>query len=238
MTETELIAEANDLAPPCQPTPPERAVLATHYARRKDHPPAPRLRLSVRDGVGEIGIEHPNPAIARALLMEALGTLEPDFLEGLLLQLADAEIPGKTSEGLGLNFMLAMVKGIRPRDQIESMLAAQMAAVHLATMRFAGRVAPGQRIGQLDAAAGSFAKLARTFAAQIETLKRYRCGAEQKVTVEHVTVNDGGQAIVGQVEIAGPKDHRTTPCTGTCTGTALGQRDETQPRAENPETTP
>jgi hypothetical protein len=33
----------------------------------------------------------------------------------------------------------------------------------------------------------------------IEALKRYRTGGEQKVTVQHVTVNDGGQAIVGAV---------------------------------------
>jgi hypothetical protein len=35
--------------------------------------------------------------------------------------------------------------------------------------------------------------------AQVEALKRYRTGGQQKVTVEHVTVNEGGQAIVGNV---------------------------------------
>jgi hypothetical protein len=42
-------------------------------------------------------------------------------------------------------------------------------------------------------------KLARTFAAQVEALKRYRSGGEQKMTVQHVHVADGGQAIVGNV---------------------------------------
>jgi len=43
-------------------------------------------------------------------------------------------------------------------------------------------------------------KLARTFASQTEAFERgtVRKG-EQKVIVEHVTVNEGGQAIVGQV---------------------------------------
>ena len=45
---------------------------------------------------------------------------------------------------------------------------------------------------------------------QVEALKRYRTGGEQKVTVQHVTVNDGGQAIVGSVSpqvggMRGPK---------------------------------
>jgi hypothetical protein len=39
----------------------------------------------------------------------------------------------------------------------------------------------------------------RTFTAQVEALQRYRGKGQQKVTVEHVNVNAGGQAIVGAV---------------------------------------
>jgi hypothetical protein len=42
-------------------------------------------------------------------------------------------------------------------------------------------------------------QLARTFAAQVEALKRYRSGGEQRMTVQHVHVAEGGQAIVGNV---------------------------------------
>jgi hypothetical protein len=38
--------------------------------------------------------------------------------------------------------MLSVIKGIDPRDQLEAMLAAQMAAVHVATMTFARDLAP------------------------------------------------------------------------------------------------
>ena len=48
--------------------------------------------------------------------------------------------------------MLAVVKGIEPRDQIEAMLAAQMAAVHMASMTFARRVAHVDNIPQQDLA--------------------------------------------------------------------------------------
>ena len=37
----------------------------------------------------------------------------------------------------------------------------------------------------------------------MEALKRYRTTGEQKVTVQHVTVNDGGQAVVGTVTTGG-----------------------------------
>ena len=63
------------------------------------------------------------------------------------------------------------------------------------------------------AAERAFNKLARTFAAQVEALRRHRTGGEQKVTVEHVTVNEGGQAIVGNVSHGGrgaSKNRRST----------------------------
>jgi hypothetical protein len=58
-------------------------------------------------------------------------------------------------------------------------------------------------IPQQDSAERAFNKLARTFAAQVEALKRYRTGGEQRVIVQHVNVNEGGQAIVGAVNHPG-----------------------------------
>ena len=67
---------------------------------------------------------------------------------------------------------------------------------------------------QQDSAERAFNKLARTFTAQVEALKRYRNRADQTVRVEHVTVNEGGQAIVGNVSHGGrgsPENQDTTP---------------------------
>jgi hypothetical protein len=44
---------------------------------------------------------------------------------------------------------------------------------------------------------------------QMEALKRYRNGAEQKVTLQHVSVAEGGQAIVGNVTQA-PREREKT----------------------------
>ena len=109
----------------------------------------------------------------------------------------------RASDEDGLNFMLSVVKGIEPHDQLEAMLAAQMAATHDAVMTFARRLKHVENIPQQDSAERAFNKLARTFAVQVETLKRYRSEGGQTVRVEHVTVNDGGQAIVGNVTNGG-----------------------------------
>jgi hypothetical protein len=95
--------------------------------------------------------------------------------------------------------VLAVIEGIEPRDQIEAMLAAQMAAVHMASMMFARRLAHVDDIPQQDSAERAFNKLMRTFAAQVPALKEYRSKGEQKMTIQHLHFGEEGQAIVGNV---------------------------------------
>jgi hypothetical protein len=161
--------------------------------------PAPRLKvLNKKQGVS-ISFDHPDKLAGRMLLLDALGTADLDFFNGLLDQLASAGSQGRQIDERGLNFMLSVVKGIQPRDQIEVMLAAQMAVVHTASMTMAQRLGQVENLLQQDSAERAFNKLTRTFASQMEALKRYRTGGEQKVTVQHVSVSEGGQAIVGNV---------------------------------------
>jgi hypothetical protein len=180
------------------PSSEERAALAKYF-RRKAAEQAPRLKVLNGADIVKLSADHPNQGIAYVLLGEALGTTDNDFLTGLLNQLANASRQdGKVDEG-ALNFMLSVIKGIKPKDQVEALLAAQMAAVHEATMTFARRLAHVDTLPQQDSAERAFNKLARTFVTQMEALKRYRTGCEQKVTVQHVSVSEGGQAIVGNV---------------------------------------
>ena len=202
MTKEVAAKLSTDLAQPYEPTPQERAVVVAQIARKKRRPPTPRIKVSGKSGTVEVSIDHPKPSLGQMLLMEALGTTDVDFVNGLLGQLINIGAPGNKADERGLNFVLAMVKGIAPQDDAECMLAAQMAAVHMATMTFARRLAHVDNIPQQDSAERAFNKLARTFAVQLEALRRYRTGGEQKVTVHHVTVNEGGRAIVGTVSTA------------------------------------
>jgi hypothetical protein len=176
----------------------ERNAIDRFLARNAANP-APRLKVLNGKQAASISPDHPDNLTGQMLLMDALGTADFDFFNGLLDQLANAGSKGGQIDGRRLNFMLSVVKGIQPRDQLEVMLAAQMAAVHMATMTFARRLAHVENIAQQDSAERAFNKLSRTFATLMETLKRYRTGGEQKVTVQHVSVAEGGQAIVGNV---------------------------------------
>lgn len=195
-----------------QPNDQENITLGKHVARRKSALLAPRIKV-VKDGkVPQVSPDHPDEATGYRLLMEALGTADRDFVQGLISQLANASLHGREIDEAGLNFMLAVIKDIKPRDQIEAMLAAQMAGIHMTTMTFTRRLSQVENIPQQDSAERALNKLARTFATQMEALKRYRTGGEQKVTVQHVSVSEGGQAIVGNVTqgAAAPQKPATT----------------------------
>ena len=132
-----------------------------------------------------------------------IGTGDFGFEEGFIRQLVNASTPSNSTDAKGANFMLSVVEGIKPKDQVEAMLASQMAAVQMATMTFARKLAHSENMFQYDIALRGFTKLTRTFTAQVEALKKYRSNGQQTVTVEHVTVNEGGQAIVGHVDQGG-----------------------------------
>jgi hypothetical protein len=195
-------------APDHEPRAPGRAVVETHLQSMA----APRVK--VLDGRA-IALDHPDQAVGQALVMAALGTADEDFFAGIVVQLGDAASYGGKVDEQELNFMLSVVKGIKPRDQVEAMLAAQMAAVHVATMTSALQLARATTVVQQDFAERTINKLARTFAAQTEALKRYRSGGEPNVTVGHVSVGDGGQAIVGHVTTSGATPARATPARAT-----------------------
>jgi hypothetical protein len=198
-----------------QVTDQEKAVLRAHIARLKDAPVAPAIKLTKDEKATQIGLHHPNSTVGYGLLMEALGTADYSFGNDLLKQLVNASLQRGEANEASFNFMLSVIIGIKPRDHLEAMLAAQMAAIHMATMTFTRRLAHVENIPQQDSAERALNKLARTYAGQMETLKRYRTGGEQKVTVQHVSVSEGGQAIVGNVNQApparAPGKQRTNP---------------------------
>jgi len=160
--------------------------------KRKETAPLPKIELK-EDGILKVQVTGEDS------MRLIFGTESDELANGLLRQIVNAAKHEQDPNLIGAHFMLSAVKGIEPQDEVEAMLATQMAAVHMATMTFARRLAHIENIPQQDSAEKAFNKLARTFTAQVEALKRYRTGGEQKVTVQHVTVNEGGQAVDGNV---------------------------------------
>jgi len=99
---------------------------------------------------------------------------------------------------------VAALVGIGPRDELEGMLAAQLLAAHNAAMECYRRAMIGEQTFEARRENLSQAnKLSRTYAVLLDALNRHRGKGQQKVTVEHVHVHQGGQAIVGAVNSEG-----------------------------------
>jgi hypothetical protein len=103
-----------------------------------------------------------------------------------------------------LNATVAALIGIAPKDELAGMMAAQLVAAHNAAMECYRRAMIGEQTfeGQRENLAQAN-KLSRTHAALLEALNRHRGKGQQKVTVEHVHVHAGGQAVVGMVAAPG-----------------------------------
>jgi hypothetical protein len=135
-------------------------------------------------------------------LNRALGTTSSDFVNASLLQLqAAARSPFGTISETHINAALAMIEAAAPKDEIEGALAVQIACTHAAAMAILAKMdvafATERRVAAFGSAA---ARLMRAYATQVEVLRRLRNGGQQFVRVEHVHVNDGGQAVIGNVK--------------------------------------
>jgi hypothetical protein len=94
--------------------------------------------------------------------------------------------------------------GIAPKDELEGMLAVQLIASHTAAMESYRRAMLAEQTFEgRQAALSQAGKLSRTHVLLLEALNRHRGKGQQKVTVEHVHVHAGGQAIVGNVGTPG-----------------------------------
>jgi hypothetical protein len=162
-------------------------------------------------GIGSIDL--PSDPLALVHLMSAVGILDETLFNRFVVQITNATDHKDGTDARPANAALAFIRGIKPRDEVEACLAAQMAATHSAVMAFAGRLSAVETIPQQDSAINGFNKLTRSYCAQMEALKKYRSSSEQKITVQHVNVSDGSQAIIGNVTTGGggiPKKEDTT----------------------------
>jgi hypothetical protein len=156
---------------------------------------APRIKLLSHG----FSIDHPDAELGEQLMVNAMGVTDREAMHGILRQLVKASVSGESPDEVNLSFMISMVKSIKPRDSIEAMLVAQMVSVHVMAMRCAHHLANADDLAQHDSAARALGRLARTFPAQIDALNRYRSHGEPAITVQNVSVGDGGKAIVGNV---------------------------------------
>lgn len=131
--------------------------------------------------------------------------------------------PDEELRGRQINATVAFMVQSKPADEMEAMMAAQMFAAHNATMECYRRsMIAEQTFAGRQEALNQANKLSRTFATLTEALARHRGkSTQQKVTVKHVHVYEGGQAAFGNFNAP-----------GAGTGGGADQRNGEQPHAK------
>lgn len=125
-----------------------------------------------------------------------------------------------------LHWLLSMVEAMKPANPMEAMLASQIVGLHCALMDGYRRLGTSPTPERHDADVRNIERLSRSSATLFDTLKRMRTTGEQRILVQHVTVEGGGQAIVGNVQTGGgaPLSQERQPHElggGDASGTAL-----------------
>ncbi len=142
---------------------------------------------------------HSDTTLFRHSIADTFGTTSDAFVNRSLSHLSTALQRSGAGNLDGLNAGLAVVAGVQPENEVEAMLAIQMAATHEAALSMLAIARSEATVPAIQAAGGLAVKLLRTFTAQTEALAKLRRKGEQTVRVEHVNVYPGGQAIVGHV---------------------------------------
>lgn len=97
------------------------------------------------------------------------------------------------------NLVLQTLADSEPKDATEAKLCLQAHALYTQGMKYLSLAECNDMIPQIEFSLKNAVKLLRLHNETIEALSKYRRGGTQNVVVQHVQVNDGGRAIVGNM---------------------------------------
>ena len=138
----------------------------------------------------------------KVLTCKLTGTRSYEVASRLINQVGNANVWPKPNDRLDhMITASATIAEMAPKTFTEAMLAAQMIATHEAAAMFLWRATRDDQSTEVtDANVLRATRLMRLFVEQLDAMAKLKGNAgQQKVTVEHVHVHKGGQAIVGAV---------------------------------------
>jgi hypothetical protein len=186
---------------PEAPSQAEAAVAQRLLDGRNRRMKPPKLKFERNKGAVEISFEDHSDRRALLAMHSVTGLRNAMAVDLLIDQLA--RLGGADADKLDVrrtNSAIALLDELEPADGPEAMLTAQMVAVHLAAMDCLARALhPSQSFAGRELNLKHGAKLSRIYAEQLAALDKHRRKGQQTVTVEHVHIHEGGQAIVGTV---------------------------------------
>ncbi len=167
-----------------------------------------KLKIKIED------VENNNANLRKA--MKGLTATTDTEIAIDILTLAAQAMPKINEQAHNFNIVSQALANFEPKDAIEARLVTQATVLHTKGMQYLEKADmclqnmndanPMEAAGFVNAHNTQMQfgiKLLRLHNETVETLSRRRRGNDQRITVQHVQVNDGGQAMVGNFQSGG-----------------------------------
>lgn len=128
-------------------------------------------------------------------LCEITGTKHKQLAEDIVNRATDAICGREEFREKAIIVMASLIEQ-QPKDAHEARLCAQAVALYSQGLKYMYRSEQGNMIPQCEFYIKNAMKLLRLHNETVEAINKHRRGGGQRVVVQHVQVNDGGQAVV------------------------------------------
>ena len=152
----------------------------------------------------EISPEPDSPLI-KLIEQTGIRDIVPDVVKAIMSPLINL-IANRDGDDTGsaLNKSITLIAASDPKNQLELMLATQLAMTHITLGKSARLLDQNYKgVQTINSLGNLYTKLSRLGIDQINTLERMKGKSQQKIIVEKVNIEAGGQAAIGVYEGVG-----------------------------------
>ena len=152
----------------------------------------------------EISPEPDSPLI-KLIEQTGIRDIVPDVVKAIMSPLINL-IANRDGDDTGsaLNKSITLIAASNPKNQLELMLATQLAMTHITLGKGARLLDHNYKdVQTINSLGNLYTKLSRLGIDQINTLERMKGKGQQKIIVEKVNIESGGQAAIGIYEGGG-----------------------------------
>ena len=152
----------------------------------------------------EISPEPDSPLI-KLIEQTGIRDIVPDVVKAIMSPLINL-IANRDGDDTGsaLNKSITLIAASNPKNQLELMLATQLAMTHITLGKGARLLDHNYKdVQTINSLGNLYTKLSRLGIDQINTLERMKGKGQQKIIVEKVNIEAGGKAAIGVYEGVG-----------------------------------
>ena len=147
----------------------------------------------------------PNSQLIKLIEQTGIRGIVPDVVKAIMSPLINL-IGNRDGDDAGsaLNKSITLIAASNPKNQLELMLATQLAMTHITLSKSARLLDQNYKdVQTINSLGNLYTKLSRLGIDQINTLERMKGKGQQKIIVEKVNIEAGGQAAIGVYEGVG-----------------------------------